>query len=243
MWSSHLWDCKSFSLNQNWLKINLVKKDESCDIIVYNVYIPNQFREKEQCWEELREDMDKEQNTNVILAGDLNLILHANEKRGGNFLPDPFRSQLEELMSDHELMDIIPKNRKFTWNNRRLGPGNIMERLDRVLVNISLLSTFAAAYTNVLNSSTSDHFPVMLTLEPNANLGPIPFRYNHLWRNNAVVMDIIEETWKQHIEGSPSFIWETKLKKTRKALKDWAKTSYKEPKKIYSKNWIKFKSK
>eukprot|EP00253_Pinus_taeda_P003329 PITA_03329 len=123
MWSSHLWDCKSFSLNQNWLKINLVQKDESCDIIIYNVYIPNQFREKEQCWEELKEDINKEHNPNVILAGDLNLVLHANEKRGGNFLHDPCRNQLEGIMSDHELMDIIPKNRKFTWNNRRLGPG------------------------------------------------------------------------------------------------------------------------
>eukprot|EP00253_Pinus_taeda_P022073 PITA_22073 len=232
MWSSHLWDCKSFSLNQNWLKVNLVQKDKSCDIIVYNVYIPNQFREKEQCWEELKEDMDKEQNPNVILAGDLNLVLHANEKRGGNFFPDPFRNQLEGIMSDHELMDIIPKNRKFTWNNRRLGPGNIMERLDRILVNISLLSTFADAHSKVLSSSVSDHFPVMLTLESNAHLGPIPFRYNPLWRNNAVVTDIIEGTWKQHIEGSPSFIWEMKIKKTRKALKDWAKISYKEPERV-----------
>eukprot|EP00253_Pinus_taeda_P003328 PITA_03328 len=232
MWSGHLWDCKSFSLNQNWLKINLVQKDESCDIIIYNVYIPNQFREKEQCWEELKEDINKEHNPNVILAGDLNLVLHANEKRGGNFLHDPCRNQLEGIMSDHELMDIIPKNRKFTWNNRRLGPGNIMERLDRILVNISLLSTFAAAHSKVLSSSVSDHYPIMLTLDSHVQLGPIPFRYNPLWRNNAVAVDIIEGTWKQHIEGSPSFIWEMKIKNTRKALKDGAKISYKEPEKI-----------
>jgi len=220
MWNSQLWDCKSSLPNQNWLKINLAHKDESWDLIIYNVYIPNQYREKEQCWKELKEDIDNEQNPNIILAGDLNLVLHANEKRGGNFLHDPFRSQLEGIMSDHELMDIIPKNRKYTWNNRRLGPGNIMERLDRILVNISLLSTFAAGHTKVLNSTVSDHFPIMLTLDSHAQLGPIPFRYNPLWRSNAEAAAIIEATWNHHIEGSPSYIWETKIKNTRKALKD-----------------------
>jgi len=31
------------------------------------------------------------------------------------------------------------------------------------------------------------------------------------------------------IEGSLSFIWETKLKVTKAVLKEWAKTDYKEP--------------
>eukprot|EP00253_Pinus_taeda_P033267 PITA_33267 len=138
-------------------------------------------------------------------------------------------------MSDHELMDIIPKNRKYTWNNRRLGPGNIMERLDRILVNISLLSSFAAGHTKVLNSTVSDHFPILLTLDSHSQLGPIPFRYNPLWRSNAEAAAIIEATWNHHVEGSPSFIWEMKIKNTRKALKDWAKVSYKEPEKIKKK--------
>jgi len=183
----------------------------------------------------LKEEIDKEQNPNVILAGDFNLILHANEKRGGTFTPDPSRRQLEMIMAEHELMDIIPKNRKYTWNNRRLGPSNIMERLDRILVNVSLLSSFAAGHTKILSTTTSDHFPILLTLDSHAHLGPIPFRYNPLWRDSAEAEAIIEETWKQHIEGSPIHIWETKLRNIRKALKDWAKASYQEPEKIKKK--------
>eukprot|EP00253_Pinus_taeda_P004750 PITA_04750 len=134
-------------------------------------------------------------------------------------------------MSDHELIDIIPKNRKYTWNNRRLGPGNIMERLDRILVNISLLSSFAVGHTKILNATASDHFPILLTLDSHSQLGPIPFRYNPLWRNNAEAEEIIETTWKHHVEGSPSHIWETKIRNKRKALKKWAKVSYQEPEK------------
>lgn len=37
------------------------------------------------------------------------------------------------------------------------------------------------------------------------------------------------QAWTQHVEGSLTYIWETKLKQTRQALKTWAKTNYQEP--------------
>lgn len=235
MWKKQYWNCASSVINSNWIRTNLVNKEKNWDIIIYNIYVPNHFREKEQCWNELKQEIDKEQNTNLILAGDLNLILHANEKRGGVFTPDPFRRQLETIMAEVELLDIKPKNRKYTWNNRRLGPGNIMERLDRILINVSLLSNFAAGHSKILSATASDHSPILLTLDPHANLGPIPFRYNPLWKDSIEAESIIAEIWKKHVEGSPNYIWETKIRNIRKALKDWAKTRYQEPEKIKGK--------
>ena len=34
------------------------------------------------------------------------------------------------------------------------------------------------------------------------------------------------------MEGSPSFIWETKIRKTKQAIKKWAKTKYQQPEKV-----------
>ena len=51
---------------------------------------------------------------NLIVGGDINLILKAEEKRGGTFLPDPNRETLEEIMEQCNLLDIPPKNRKYT---------------------------------------------------------------------------------------------------------------------------------
>eukprot|EP00253_Pinus_taeda_P031705 PITA_31705 len=140
---------------------------------IYNIYSPNQYREKEACWNTLEANLEEDQDNNLILAGDLNLVLHANEKRGGTFTADPFRNRLEHIMQGQELVDIKPKNRLYTWSNRRLGAGNIMERLDP--------------------------------------------------RN------VVWQAWTQHVEGSPTFIWETKVKRTRQALKNWAKTKFQEP--------------
>ena len=58
-------------------------------IIVYNIYDPNHYREKEVCWRTLKSDMQGEDNNNVIIGGDLNLVMHAKEKRGGSFTPNP----------------------------------------------------------------------------------------------------------------------------------------------------------
>jgi len=191
----------------------------------------NHCRDKDGCWHDLKDSLDVEENTNIILGGDFNLILHANEKRGGSFTPNPYRIQLENIMQEHDLMDVPPKNRRYTCNSRRMGVGNIMERLDKILINITLLSAFSVGYANILTCSASDHFPIT-TLENHRPLGPIPFRYSALWNDTPVLARIVYSSWIQHVEGSPGFIWETKLRKTKQAIKEWAKTKYQEPEKV-----------
>ena len=134
-------------------------------------------------------------------------------------------------MQNHELVDIAPKNRRYTWCNRRIGRGNIMERLDIILVVVSLLSQYSIAITNVLPFAASDHYPITLTFGDHHSLGPIPFKYNPLWNDIQEENQLVRNVWMQHIEGSPSFIWETKLKKIKLALKEWTKNHYKEQEK------------
>ena len=79
---------------------------------------------------------------------------------------------------------------------------------------------------------SSDHYPISIALEAHCPLGPLPFKYNSLWRSNPIVDQIVQTAWHQHIEGSPGFIWECKLKNTKHALKDWVKQHYKEPENV-----------
>lgn len=117
----------------------------------------------------------------------------------------------------------------YTWSNRRLEAGNIMERLDRFLINITYLTSFATGQSNILNNSASDHYPITLTLLRHCQLGPLPFKYCSLWNRIPEARNAVWQAWTQHVEGSPTFIWETKMKRTRQALKNWAKTKFQEP--------------
>eukprot|EP00253_Pinus_taeda_P024538 PITA_24538 len=102
------------SHQQSWIQTTLESRTGGQSVTVYNVYAPNQYREKEICWDTLTASIEMDRNTNLIVAGDFNLVLHANEKRGGNFTSDPFRSRLEAIIQDHALVDIRPKNRRYT---------------------------------------------------------------------------------------------------------------------------------
>ena len=191
MWDNNKWSWNSTRIHQNWIRVNLESKIDGSMVIIYNIYAPNQYREKEVCWSTLEASIEEEQDNNLIIAGDLNLVLHANEKRGGNFTPDPFRNRLESIMQEQDLVDMRPKNRRYTWSNRRIGIGNIMERLDRFLISIAYLSTFTTGQSNILNNSTSDHYPITLTLHSQCQLGPLPFKYCSIWNRTPAAKDAV----------------------------------------------------
>ena len=89
IWNQGIWNCISETINQHWIKTTLENKVDQQAIIIYNIYVPNHCRDKNSCWHDLKDSLDVEENTNIILGGDFNLILHANEKMGGSFMPDP----------------------------------------------------------------------------------------------------------------------------------------------------------
>ena len=61
------------------------------------------------------------------------------------------------------------------------------------------------------------------------NLGPLPFRFNHLWLESEGVWDIISKAWNYFIPDFPAFIWEQNLKRVKTALKQWATQHYEDP--------------
>ena len=118
---------------------------------------------------------------NIIVAGDLNVTLATNEKKGGLLVRDPSREWVEDIILGWDLLDIKPAKGIFTWTNKRIGPGHVAARLDRFLVHSNFLSLGLLATSKILPHSTSDHKPILLDLSPDQNLGPIPFRFSSLW--------------------------------------------------------------
>ena len=109
---------------------------------VINIYSPNHYKEKEQCWATLKEALQETQARKIILGGDLNLVRSIEEKFGGNYQADPSCESLEEIMEKYSLLDIPPNNGKYTWNNKRVGKSNIKETLDRILIQENIVAMY-----------------------------------------------------------------------------------------------------
>eukprot|EP00253_Pinus_taeda_P012274 PITA_12274 len=191
---------------------------------MYNVYAPNNAGEKKICWDSIKSLEDLENLENIIIAGDLNLTLLLSEKRGGNIVQDPARELAEDLMQDWDLIDIKPITGKFTWSNKRDGPGYIEARLDRFLVQSSFLLLGLEARMCILHSNVSDHKPISLEMLTPKDLGRIPFRFSSLWTKEADFMEKVIDCWKDPVKGFAFFVWEEKIRRVKAMLKNWAKT-------------------
>lgn len=109
-------------------------------------------------------------------------------------------------MEAHNLTDIVPKNGKYTWRNKRICPRNIKESLDRFLIHDNIISDFNSVISKIIPSAASDHNSITINLRESENLGPLPFCYNPLWINSKEVIILVATTWNQSFNGSPSFV-------------------------------------
>eukprot|EP00253_Pinus_taeda_P027230 PITA_27230 len=157
------------------------------------------------------------------MGGDLNLIRNIEEKIGGKFLVDPSRDTLETIIETHKLIDIPSNNGKFTWSNKSAGIHNIKERLDRILIHETIVIGFSSVKSKIVHATASDHKLVVLILDSVRNIGPIPFKYNKIWDSKEGFRKLIKDHWEMEVNGSPHYVWESKLKSLRAVIKQWAK--------------------
>eukprot|EP00253_Pinus_taeda_P008034 PITA_08034 len=196
-----LWIEDHFQLNkshetQRWIYAELTHSTSKLTISLFNIYVPILYSEKRDCWNSLFDFLEQHSPSNIILDGDLNIILKSKEKRGGTSSRDP-------------MLPLV------------VGEDHISAPLDRFLVQGTLMMNKKIITTKILPKLTSDHKPVQLILEDEEDLGPIPFRFSPLWTERDGFIDIVKTAWAKSFSGSSSYVWEQKLKATKQALKEW----------------------
>lgn len=95
--------------------------------------------EKKDCWNSLSDFLEIYTPPKIILAGDLNITLDPKEKKDGVWGKDPFHVSVESLILSWDLLGFKPKKGRYTWTKNRVGNANIVARLDRFLVQSSLM--------------------------------------------------------------------------------------------------------
>jgi ribonuclease HI/exonuclease III len=222
-WDSTKLEITEETSTMHWLFTNLIHKGTGRQVSLFNMYVPVLPNEKKDCWDSLLLFLNSHYTENLVIAGDLNVTLSLTEKKGGSIVRDPFREVVEDLMADWELEDIPPSNGKFSWTNKRVGPGHIAARLDRFLIQSSFLTLGLRASSKFLPHYTSDHKPIALSIRPCASLGPIPFKFSPLWPAQKDFVILVQRSWETPVNGSPFFVWEEKLRRLKASLKLWAK--------------------
>ena len=111
-----------------------------------------------------------------MIAGDLNITLDSKEKKGGICGRDPMLKTVENFITFWDLIDFKPKKGRFAWANNRIGAANISARIDRFLVQSSLLMEKNIIISSSIFPKLSlNHKPILLLLEEEEDPSPIPF--------------------------------------------------------------------
>jgi exonuclease III len=223
LWTEELFQLTKFHETQHWIFTELMHCPSKLIISLFNLYVPVLYSEKRDCWNTLKDFLEQHSPSNIILAGDLNIVLKPKEKRGGINSRDSMLPMVEDLIQQWNLLDFSPAKGLYTWSNNRMGEEHISARLDRFLVQDTLMMNKKIIITKILPKLTSDHKPVQLILDDEEDLGPIPFRFSPLWIERDGFMDTVKAAWANSITGSSSYVWEQKLKATKQALKSWIK--------------------
>ena len=75
----------------------------------------------------------------MIIGGDLNFTLGVHEFWGPKERMDPLAYFFTNFIHNLKLIDLDPQKLKPTWTNKRVGENRVEKRLDRFLLEETLL--------------------------------------------------------------------------------------------------------
>ena len=133
------------------------------------------MNERERLWEGLLQDKPRQGPWYIV--GDFNLILLANEKKGGRQLRLAEGLELSRFMYNGEVFDAGFTGSTFTWCNNRFGRARIGKRLDRMLINLACLDFSLSVSVSHLVRALSDHAPLLISFTLRINITSRSFRF------------------------------------------------------------------
>nr|KYP33789.1 hypothetical protein KK1_045336 [Cajanus cajan] len=95
------------------------------------------------------------------------------------------------MVQDCNLIDMGCQGSPFTWRR-----GTVLERLDRVLANMSWQLDFPEVNVFHLHPLKSDHCLVLIKFNSSWNCRHLrPFRFEAAWINHPMFHDVVRFAW------------------------------------------------
>jgi exonuclease III len=104
VWIEDLFQLESSFETQHWIYTELRHKTSKITISLFNLYVPVHYVEKKYCWQTLLDFVEAYSPKNIIVAGDLNIVLDPKEKRGGIISRDQLLPLVEDMIQQWDLL-------------------------------------------------------------------------------------------------------------------------------------------
>lgn len=153
--------------------------------------------------------------------GDFNNITKASEKQGVRPFASGSNRGLAGVMDELGLVDLDTQATPLPGITNVLMhaiPKNVL--IERLLLQIGVFFPPNSTLQH-LNALHSDHKSILLHTIPPQPSHPRPFHFESMWLRDQYVSNVVIKAWNLSAKGSPTFIFSTKLRSTKNALKSW----------------------
>ena len=154
--------------------------------------------------------------------------MKVEDKRGGAPRSHSQMQQFRDVLDHCGFVDLGFLGLSFTWRGRRWGEW-VWEWLDRGVVNYDWLAKFLTGRIRNLSCFTSDHCPILLTLDSEGEKQwwkKKPFWFEAMWLTDSGCHHTVSRAWESNPSGAPMYRVSKKLKKCKKLLKKWSKSQW-----------------
>ncbi|KAF5470750.1 hypothetical protein F2P56_011241 [Juglans regia] len=98
------------------------------------------------------------------------------------------------------LTNLRFEGNQFLWCNGQEGRAWSWAQLDRCLISSDFITRFPAGYMKYLPRTTSDHAPVLISLELEfLSYGFSAFKFQQMWMIHESFMDCVAKAWEDRI--------------------------------------------
>ncbi|XP_019264059.1 PREDICTED: uncharacterized protein LOC109241742 [Nicotiana attenuata] len=181
------------------------------------VYAFNTKEERRSLWNYL-DTVSKNVGGPWIVMGDFNSVLHTDDKVGGNPVSLAEIVDFQQCIEQCELLELPTSGSRYTWNDRH-GDNRILSKIEWVFINTAWLNLMPAYMACYLEEGISDHCPLKLSNVNSPRRAKAAFKFCNVWASHPNFIDIVNEGWKQEVEGCSMFKVVRKLKMMKKELR------------------------
>lgn len=153
-----------------------------------------------------------------IVVGDLNMVGIESDKDVSKKC-----EELEEVLTDCELMEVAFKGQSYTWSNGRHGVANVRERIDKANIYCEFNILFPSIVVIHEAVRGSDHCPLIIPFVKEDPLFHKPIKFESYWTLVEGCKETIASHWAYNGNGSPMFKLVSNIKLCRAGLSAWKK--------------------
>jgi hypothetical protein len=163
------------------------------------VYGDPHHQQTASIWAQVQNFVVTYANLPVICMGDLNNIMHTNEKLGPSPANAKRISEFCCMIKSCGLFDLGYNGPVYTWTNKRFSTNPTYERLDRFVANAKWCAAYPTTSVYHLPMMKSDHAPILALLESSRPKTKKPFCFENWWLLENDFQDIAKLSWHKSI--------------------------------------------